>query len=594
MVFVEALYGFVIPLDTIGTMSEPYRASTPHCHVGRKLVLFCSLDCSTRIYSSAIPRAVAFSETTSAFKPVIKSALALGSFTAALFCARYFAVSSDQTRGLVTALSEGTVNIIATSVEDGLVTGVCEVTVTYVPVTFTTAPTAPDGEVETGDSFTLTAEASKGGFVWESEYEDIATVDAYGVVTALKAGIVKIYAVSTMNYDGGEFVRVYATITVLARIEVEITVVPGTLLELEDTFQFETAPTRGGIVWSSSDEDVAVIDEDGVATILDYGVTTITATSALNSERYDTYVLTVSAGYEVTLSNSTLALNVNKTYQLTATVTPNLAEGDDEVTWSVQSGTAVTVGITGLVTAGGTAGTATVRATSVKDPSAFADCVVTVSNPYAGWIAISSKATFTSAMVAGNVAKNMYLTADIDLTGQVYTGAIMTGTFTGIFDGCGYTVSNFTVQSGMFGVFNGTIRSVAITCTIQNANHFGVIAQWLESKAVVQDVLFDVTFASTQTNQAVLGRNLVTGAAIKNVIILTNNPSNTGSQFATSVQGGGTFTQVFFCNYSGTVTGTGATTKTDANLKTASQFNATWDRSVWNIVDGSLPTLIKG
>src|SRR5690606_41835097 len=55
----------------------------------------------------------------------------------------------------------------------------------------------------------------------------------------------------------------------------------------------------------------------------------------------------------------------------------------------------------------------------------------------------------------------------------------------------------------------------------------------------------------------------------------------------------GTITNVFYWNAQGTVSSKGATLKTEADIKAASTYETGWDLTIWNIVDGQLPTLIR-
>ena len=76
----------------------------------------------------------------------------------------------------------------------------------------------------------------------------------------------------------------------------------------------------------------------------------------------------------VTVDPGQAAVQTGATRQFSATVH---GSSDPRVTWTV-TGSGNTIDSTGLLTAGSTAGTFTVRAVSVADPNAFADATVTV------------------------------------------------------------------------------------------------------------------------------------------------------------------------------------------------------------------------
>ncbi len=77
------------------------------------------------------------------------------------------------------------------------------------------------------------------------------------------------------------------------------TVVKGTSIIL--TPSYEPWIVNEGVVWSSANEDIATVDENGKVTGVDAGTTTITATSVYNEEVFGTCEVTVKF-YDVTLN----------------------------------------------------------------------------------------------------------------------------------------------------------------------------------------------------------------------------------------------------------------------------------------------------
>lgn len=100
-------------------------------------------------------------------------------------------------------------------------------------------------------------------------------------------------------------------------------------------------------------------------------------------EDYTLNIVEASAVHEVevTTENNIPATitTANGTLQLIATVQP-VATAPQEVTWSIESGSAVSIDQNGLVT-GLTNGSATIRATSVENTSKYDEIVVTVTIP---------------------------------------------------------------------------------------------------------------------------------------------------------------------------------------------------------------------
>lgn len=132
------------------------------------------------------------------------------------------------------------------------------------------------------------------------------------------------------------------------------------------------SPENATIVYSSSDEAIATVADDGTVTAIALGKATITAQAGKVSNRCE---ITVTDGSQpettVTLEPESLTLNVGETGQLTATVTP---ESDTPIIWSSSDDAIATVADDGTVTAV-SPGSAVISA-SVGD--ARGDCTVTV------------------------------------------------------------------------------------------------------------------------------------------------------------------------------------------------------------------------
>lgn len=130
----------------------------------------------------------------------------------------------------------------------------------------------------------IPADADNTGITWSSSDETVASVIPFtGMVLALNEGT----AVITATTDDGGFTA-SATVTVdFPEIDVE-----GINLSVEKLTLYvddvqgitaETIPadaTDKSIVWSSSDESVAVVDESGVVTAIKKGTATITAATS--------------------------------------------------------------------------------------------------------------------------------------------------------------------------------------------------------------------------------------------------------------------------------------------------------------------------
>lgn len=158
-------------------------------------------------------------------------------------------------------------------------------------------------------------------------------------------------------------------------------------LEVDETTQLSTEVlsdeiSTDGLIWVSSDENIAKVDENGVVTATGLGRAYIYATKEDTIELYDYCIVDVVENIPVSnisLDVSTLALKTGEEHQFIPTVEPENAL-DKTVTWTSSDETIVAVNENGLVTAK-SAGTAVITATSNYDKSISISCTVTVTDP---------------------------------------------------------------------------------------------------------------------------------------------------------------------------------------------------------------------
>lgn len=295
--------------------------------------------------------------------------------------------SSDETvatvddRGVVTAVANGEATITAKSVVDESVEA-------EVSVTVTTSATGVSIDKESvalkkGETAALTAtvapeDASDKAVVWSSSDETVATVDAQGVVTAVKTGT----ATLTASHASGLSATCEVTVTTPAEsITVDkeaIALRKGETAALVATVGPEDADDKT-VTWSSSDEAVATVDAEGVVTAVKSGTATITAADVEgHTASCEVSVTSPAAGVTLDLEEVTVAKG--QTVTLTATVAPEDAD-EKAVTWSVADESVATVSQTGVVT-GVKSGETTVTATDVNGNAAT--CAVKVVTPATG------------------------------------------------------------------------------------------------------------------------------------------------------------------------------------------------------------------
>ena len=200
--------------------------------------------------------------------------------------------SSDNTiatvdaNGLVTALIPGAATITATSA-NGLKAS-CKVTVKAKPIVEQLITlNHKEATVDEGASIKLEAtilpdDTTDKSVTWSSSDNTVATVDADGLVTALIPGTATITATSANGLKASCELTVKAKPIVEQSITLnhqEATVEEGASIKLEATIlPYDT--TDKSVTWSSSDNTVATVDQNGSVTAIAVGTATITATSA--------------------------------------------------------------------------------------------------------------------------------------------------------------------------------------------------------------------------------------------------------------------------------------------------------------------------
>lgn len=211
----------------------------------------------------------------------------------------------------------------------------------------------PDSlELTEGDTAQLTATttniADDAEILWTSSNEDVAFVDANGLVTARSEG----EATITAKCQGAEAT---ATVKVARRLQPEITISPRSIeLTKGDRTRLSITTTDIAddvvIEWTSSDPTVATVDSTGLVTAIDEGTATITASCEGAFANCEVKVNAKPDNREPTITIAPVAveLTAGDSIQLTVTTT----EVDDaEVEWSTSDSAIATVDSTGLLTA---------------------------------------------------------------------------------------------------------------------------------------------------------------------------------------------------------------------------------------------------
>ncbi|MBQ3814176.1 MAG: Ig-like domain-containing protein, partial [Bacteroidales bacterium] len=288
-------------------------------------------------------------------------------------------VASVDKSGLVTALTPGFVTITAMA---GQKTATCQVRVSkkQVPVSGITLDRYSLEMVE-GESAKITAtilpqNATNATVTWSSSDSNIAVVDADGNVTAVKVGSATITA-KAEDKTASCTVKVSSSVIPVSSISLDkanVTVTEGESFRLVASVMPENA-TDKTVSWSSSDETLASVDQNGYVKALAAGVASITAQAGDKTASCTVTInqLHVSVG-SIILNKTSLFLVEGDSETLVATVQPDNAS-NKTVTWSSSDESIATVNEQGKVTAV-KEGYATITA---KAEDKTAECQVTVS-----------------------------------------------------------------------------------------------------------------------------------------------------------------------------------------------------------------------
>jgi len=306
--------------------------------------------------------------------------------------------------GLLTAVSNGTVTVVATSVSYPAINGTKVMTIINQEVLVTSIVVSGAAAATTISVFrgtlqmsavVLPIDAEDDSVVWSvANGTGSATISASGLLSALSDGTVTVTAtsVSTPSISGSRVITISHQEVLVASVVVDGADSVNTISIFHGTLQMSASvlPANAenkAVTWSvANGTGSATISASGLLTAVENGTVTVRATSVGTPEVYGLIVITISnqevqvASISVSGAGSATTISLfHGTLQMSATVLPANAE-NMAVTWSVINGTgSATISASGLLTAVDD-GLVTVRATSVSTPAIYGSIVITLSN----------------------------------------------------------------------------------------------------------------------------------------------------------------------------------------------------------------------
>lgn len=235
-------------------------------------------------------------------------------------------VATVDATGMVVAVSAGEADITA-SVTDSEMSAVCKVTVKVAAKDIT----VPDNlgvklndENETTVEATVSpADATDVKVSYASTDEAVATVDKDGRVQVLQPGECDIVTTLTQEdkkvVEKKTHIKAYYEVEGITLDKTEGILTAGNTVALNATVLPEEIADETTVTWTSSDEKVATVDENGKVTAIAAGEATITANAG---EKSTTYKLTVQAKKVVQNTTSNKSSNKGNTSSGTGSSAP--------------------------------------------------------------------------------------------------------------------------------------------------------------------------------------------------------------------------------------------------------------------------------
>lgn len=378
--------------------------------------------------------------------------------------------------GMMTGLKIGTAKVKAETTDGSNLSGVFEVQVTGLPVSTISLP-AELSIVRTESmklEYSILPLASDNQKLkWSSNATYIASVDENtGVITAHKVGDAVITATATDGSGISASTTIHVTPLKVSQIEMPKEMY--LLRSLSKQIEVNIAPKLADnkiLKWTSDNEEVATVTQEGVVKGVNVGTANITATTTDGTELSATCKVTVKP-VVIDLSTKTINLRKGESYaEQIVTVLPENYE-HKEVVWTSADDSIASINSDGVITAV-KPGITTIKYKLGFDSNITAECKVIVYDDnvvYVGGIYYiidkqKSEATVTSIYGGKNTS------LDAEQVAQCYSGTINIPESI-IYEGSKYTVTK--VGSYAFNCQND-LQSIYIPRTVKKVEPYAAI-----------------------------------------------------------------------------------------------------------------------
>ena len=377
---------------------------------------------------------------------------------------------------IITGLKMGTAKVKAETTDGSNLSNTFEVQVTGLPVSTISLPqelSIVKTESMKLEYSILPLASDNQKLKWSSNATYIASVDeSTGVITAHKVGDAVITATATDGSGISASTTIHVTPLKVSQIEMpkEISLLRSLSKQIEVNIVPELADNKT-LKWTSDNEDVATVTQEGVVKGLKVGNANITASATDGSEVSATCKVTVKP-VVIDLSTKTINLRKGESYaEQIVNVLPDNYE-HKEVVWASADDSIASVDSEGMITAV-KPGITTIKYSLGYDSSITAECKVIVYDEnvvYVGGIYYiidkqKSEATVTSIYGGKNTS------LDAEQVAQCYSGTINIPDNV-IYEGYKYTVTK--VGSYAFNCQN-ELQSIYIPRTVKAVEPYAAI-----------------------------------------------------------------------------------------------------------------------
>ena len=444
-------------------------------------------------------------------------------------------------------------------------------------------------------SATILPSNSSNSLKWTSSNTSVATVDQSGKITAVGIG----NAVITASIDGASSncsvsvskSDISETILVLNKTNIVLNIGSNQII----TPTVSPSNLSKDIKWTSSNTNIATVDQSGKVTAVAEGNVVINASVAdVKANCVVTVTKTITPVKSVSVSSNSIALNVGTSKVITATVSPSNANNKD-VKWTSSNTSVATVDQSGKITAVGV-GTATVTVTSV-DGNKTAKVTVTVTKTVTHVKSVS----VSSNSIALNVGTSKVITATVspsnannkDVKWTSSNTSIATVDQSGKITAVGVGTATVTVTS----VDGNKTATVTVNSTpiiptklvlSSSKSEINVGEKLTLTSTISPSNVTDrsITYKSSNTSIATVSKTGVVTAIAKGTVTITGttNSGNVKSSITINVINKKTITVNFYPNGSSgsVITKTCTTTETSCNVTSPTITRSGFTIKGWN------------